>query len=137
MSIETVLIQLQSMLIQLDGEMSNAEKVKLIKDCKKFTHICGDEKHTFDNPFPRNITYEEVVQKDKRRRFMKRIPNKFRKRVDKFLGDLKDTKQTEFCSLMSDILQQTSSKKDDDTEEAEDDTITCYHSQNSYQESVL
>jgi len=141
MSIETVLVQLQSILVQLDDEMNDNEKRKLISEVKKYSNDKGDCKHTFNNPWPKNVSVAEVMEIQKRKKIYSKIPKQFHRRMNKFIDNNLngETKHTEpFMSLLNDILDEIYTDSGNTKKTSyEDDSIVCYISSSSYQEEIL
>jgi len=148
MSVETCIVNLQALLAELDGNLTDSQKQEFFRDCQRFEkEIPGmNVTHTFKNPWPPIATQEMVKQKQAEGKFLKRLDKipavEVKQSINAFLQKIpgKNTR-LEFCDMMSQLMEfyemNNTTTNTEEPEFLENDEIRCYVTQCSYQEVLL
>jgi len=140
MSIETVLVQLQSMLASLDNDMSDQSKLDLVARTKKYTVKAGVNFHTYEKPWPALVSQKEFARIESMKSVLRSLPKPVQKQAKQFMDSLNPSQVSEFSGLMTNLMSQLSVNQAGDQEgagEIEDDSVRCYVTKVHFSEELL
>jgi len=140
MSIETVLVQLQSMLASLDSDMNDQSKLDLVARTKQYTVKAGSNFHTYGKPWPPLVSQEEYARIQATKSVLSSFPKPIQKQAKHFIQSLNPSQVGEFSDLMSNLMSELSVSQDGDQEgagKADDDSVRCYVSKVHFSEELL
>lgn len=150
MSVETVLIQLQTLLLDLDNNMSGAEKSKLLSASQKFTATFNGKTHSFNSPYPTLPTQADVLkaqelkkmQKSKRnaeKRVYSVVSEELKNEMEIFLKELKGgkTQRNDFFSILSQMMNEMMESPIEEKDMEVELDIRGYFLNTSYTEDIL
>jgi len=153
MSVSSVLVQLQSLLCELDANLHPSEKQSLFEKLSNFSCSADGNTHSFDDPWPALLTLFQIqAAQQEVQPVAVEVPKGLSSRISAFLqrANLTQPLAAELDSLIQEALRSTEDVDHNSTESERlqgevgegtcakvDTSIACYFTGATYKEDVL